>query len=88
MISATRNHLAARFRVPLGFACARRSRSGWRGRRAQSLLIGLVVALAGETLRIWAAGHIEKGREITRSGPYRYVRHPLYLGSSLMASAS
>ena len=45
----------------------------------------LVIATAGELLRIWAAGHIEKGREITRSGPYRYVRHPLYLGSSLMA---
>ena len=39
------------------------------------------IAAVGELLRIWAAGHIEKGREITRSGPYRFVRHPLYLGS-------
>ena len=33
---------------------------------------------------MWASGHIEKGREITRSGPYRLVRHPLYLGSALL----
>jgi hypothetical protein len=33
---------------------------------------GLFVALAGEaSLRIWAAGHLEKSREVTRSGPYR-----------------
>ena len=43
---------------------------------------GGAIATAGELLRIWAAGHIEKGREITRSGPYGFVRHPLYLGST------
>lgn len=47
-------------------------------------MIGLSVALVGELVRLWAAGHLEKGREITRSGPYRYVRHPLYLGSAVM----
>ncbi|MCR4376192.1 MAG: isoprenylcysteine carboxylmethyltransferase family protein, partial [Acidobacteria bacterium] len=35
--------------------------------------------------RVWAAGHIEKGREVTRSGPYRHTRHPLYVGSAIMA---
>ena len=30
--------------------------------------------LAGEALRLWAAGHLEKGKEVTRSGPYRWVR--------------
>lgn len=75
--------LLARIRVPLGFAAAavafflaRPSWTSWR--------IGLVVALAGELVRLWAAGHIEKGREITRSGPYQFVRHPLYLGSALL----
>ena len=48
--------------------------------------IGLGIAIAGETLRLWAAGHIDKGREITRSGPYRLVRHPLYLGSSVLGA--
>lgn len=47
--------------------------------------VGLVVACAGEALRIWAAGHLDKGREVTRSGPYRWTRHPLYAGSSLIA---
>jgi protein-S-isoprenylcysteine O-methyltransferase Ste14 len=50
-----------------------------------SLAIGAAIAIPGELLRLWAAGHIDKGREITRSGPYRYVRHPLYLGSTVMA---
>ena len=46
---------------------------------------GLVVALIGEAIRFWAAGHLEKGREVTRSGPYRFVRHPLYVGSTIIA---
>ena len=37
-------------------------------------------------MRIWAAGHLEKGREVTRSGPYRLTRHPLYAGSTIMAA--
>jgi protein-S-isoprenylcysteine O-methyltransferase Ste14 len=48
--------------------------------------IGLVVATVGEAIRIWAAGHLEKGREITQSGPYRWSRHPLYVGSSIIAA--
>lgn len=48
-------------------------------------LAGLIVAAAGETFRIWASGHLEKGREVTRSGPYRFVRHPLYVGSTIIA---
>jgi protein-S-isoprenylcysteine O-methyltransferase Ste14 len=46
---------------------------------------GLFVAVAGEAIRIWAAGHLEKSREVTRSGPYRWTRHPLYAGSALIA---
>jgi len=73
----------ARLRVPLGFLCAafalalvRPSQTSWWA--------GAAVTGLGEWLRIWAAGHIEKGREITRSGPYRVVRHPLYAGSTLI----
>jgi protein-S-isoprenylcysteine O-methyltransferase Ste14 len=73
----------ARFRVPLGFAFA--AVAFWFAQpTSTSLLFGLMAALGGEGLRIWAAGHLEKGREVTRSGPYRFVRHPLYLGSTLM----
>ena len=75
--------ILARLRVPLGFVFA--AVAFWFARPTPtSLMIGLAIAAAGEGLRIWAAGHIEKGREITRSGPYQFVRHPLYLGSSIM----
>lgn len=74
----------ARKRVPLGFVAAiaalvlaRPTWSSWR--------LGLLVALAGEAIRIWAAGHLEKSREVTSSGPYRWTGHPLYLGSSILA---
>ena len=45
---------------------------------------GSAVAACGEALRIWAAGHLNKSREVTRSGPYRYFAHPLYVGSSVL----
>ena len=51
-----------------------------------SLAIGAAVALIGQAIRMWAAGHLEKSREVTTSGPYRFTRHPLYLGSSIMAA--
>lgn len=74
----------ARLRVPLGFLFA--ALAFYLAQPSVlSVLQGLLVALVGEALRVWAAGHIEKGREVTRSGPYRFVRHPLYLGSSVMA---
>ena len=73
----------ARARVPLGFLAAAAALVLARPSTA-SWLLGLALAIPGESLRIWAAGHIEKGREITRSGPYRFVRHPLYLGSTLL----
>jgi len=46
---------------------------------------GLVAAVIGEGIRVWAAGHLEKSREVTTSGPYRWMRHPLYVGSSILA---
>ena len=50
----------------------------------RSLAIGAGIAAAGEIIRIWASGHLEKGREVTSSGPYSFTRHPLYLGSTVM----
>ena len=74
----------ARFRVLLGFICA--AAAFWLASPSvSSMVAGGAIAFVGEALRIWAAGHIEKGREITRSGPYRYFRHPLYLGSSILS---
>lgn len=72
-----------RLRVPLGFVCA--AVAFWLARPTpRSLVVGMSVAAMGELIRVWAAGHIDKGREVTRSGPYRYMRHPLYAGSTIM----
>jgi protein-S-isoprenylcysteine O-methyltransferase Ste14 len=49
-----------------------------------SLVWGTSVAAVGQAIRLWAAGHLEKSREVTRSGPYRWHRHPLYVGSTVM----
>jgi protein-S-isoprenylcysteine O-methyltransferase Ste14 len=51
----------------------------------RSLWIGAAIALIGALLRFWAAGHIVKGKVLTRSGPYAFSRNPLYLGSFFMA---
>ena len=75
--------LLARFRVFLGFVFA--AIVLWLATPTmQSLAIGGAIAIIGESIRLWAAGHLEKSREVTQSGPYRYTRHPLYLGSSLI----
>jgi protein-S-isoprenylcysteine O-methyltransferase Ste14 len=50
----------------------------------RSLVVGMSIAACGEVFRIWAAGHLHKAREVTASGPYRLVSHPLYVGSSVM----
>ena len=73
----------AKRRVPLGFLCG--IGVVWLARPTPgSLIAGGFVAICGEALRVWAAGHLEKGKEVTRSGPYRLTRHPLYLGSAIM----
>jgi protein-S-isoprenylcysteine O-methyltransferase Ste14 len=73
----------ARLRVPLGFLAG--VPVLWLAKPDWGVLaIGTLVAVAGESVRVWAAGHLEKSREVTRSGPYRWSRHPLYVGSALM----
>ena len=75
----------SRFRVALGFLCG--AAVFWfAAPTPASIVAGLPVAIAGELLRVWAAGHLNKSREVTRSGPYRYVAHPLYVGSSLIGA--
>jgi protein-S-isoprenylcysteine O-methyltransferase Ste14 len=73
----------ARLRVSLGFILG--AVALWLARPTpRSLAAGAVVAVLGEAFRVWAAGHLEKGREVTASGPYAFTRHPLYVGSSLI----
>lgn len=73
----------ARWRVPLGFLCGIVALM-LADPTPRTLLIGGIVAAIGEAIRIWAAGHLEKSREVTTSGPYRFTRHPLYVGSGVM----
>ena len=61
----------------------------------RSLAAGGSLALAGELLRLWATGHLHKNADLTVTGPYAYLRHPLYLGTlsigtglALMASTA
>lgn len=73
----------ARLRVPLGFVFGALV-LGLAQPTPRSLAVGAAIALVGELVRIWAAGHLEKGREVTASGPYRFTRHPLYVGSTII----
>jgi protein-S-isoprenylcysteine O-methyltransferase Ste14 len=73
----------ARYRVALGSVMA--VATLWLARPTpRSLVLGAGMAAIGSAIRIWAAGHVEKSREVTSSGPYRLTRHPLYLGSTVL----
>ena len=57
----------------------------WISRPTPALFaIGLVFVIAGEAIRLWAAGHLLKSKELAVSGPYRYTQNPLYLGRFLI----
>ncbi|MFQ5508908.1 MAG: methyltransferase family protein [Leptospirillia bacterium] len=49
--------------------------------------IAALLALTGAVIRFWSAGIISKSQELATSGPYAYVRNPLYSGSFLIAVA-
>ena len=76
--------MSSRLRVPAGYvlgvlvlALARPS--------TRSLLLATPLVVAGECLRLWASGHLEKTRTLATGGPYAHTRNPLYLGSALLA---
>lgn len=77
--------IARRIRVPLGFAFAAVYlwlASPTRG----AIAMGAVIAGVGLLVRALASGHVTKNEQLTMSGPYAYVRNPLYLGSILIAA--
>jgi protein-S-isoprenylcysteine O-methyltransferase Ste14 len=74
--------LMQKLRVPIGLVVA--AGFGWFAHpSALSLLAGLPLAAAGLALRAWAAGHLRKNQNLTTSGPYAWVRNPLYMGTLL-----
>jgi hypothetical protein len=75
--------ILARRRVALGFVCG--ALVLWLAEPTRdTIAAGVAIALVGEGVRVWAAGHLNKSREVTSSGPYRWVAHPLYVGSAIM----
>jgi protein-S-isoprenylcysteine O-methyltransferase Ste14 len=77
--------LVARLRVTSGFILV--AAFAWFSRPdVKSLALGLPVSVLGLLLRGWATGHVQKNIKLAESGPYAYVRNPLYLGTLLVAA--
>lgn len=75
----------AKLRVPCGFVLV--AAFLWLSAPTlASLAAGLPVSLLGLALRGWAAGHLQKDSTLTDSGPYAWVRNPLYLGTLTAAA--
>lgn len=76
--------MPSRFRVAAGYAVG--ALTLWLARpTALSLACGVPLVVIGESVRLWASGHIEKTRALATGGPYAHTRNPLYVGSLVMA---
>ena len=51
-----------------------------------SLALGVPISCIGLILRAWATGHLAKDQQLATSGPYAYVRNPLYAGTLIAAA--
>jgi protein-S-isoprenylcysteine O-methyltransferase Ste14 len=50
------------------------------------IVIGLILVIMGEFIRVWAAGHLQKNEILTVTGPYAYVKNPLYIGTIVITT--
>ena len=73
-----------RLRVPCGFLLLITFALLSNPSRA-SVLIGIPISILGLILRGWASGHLAKDRQLATSGPYSYIRNPLYAGTLIVA---
>ena len=74
----------ARLRVPSGFLLLA-AFLWFAAPSPESITTGVPVAVLGLCLRGWAAGHLEKNERVVSSGPYRFLRNPLYAGTLIAA---
>ena len=51
----------------------------------ESISAGLFYIISGMLIRLWSNGYAIKNDKLTTSGPYAFVRNPLYLGTFLIA---
>jgi len=85
MFPKTYADFAQRLRVPAGFLLL--ATFAWLSQPTTfSMKVGLPISLLGLLLRGWAAGHLAKNEELATSGPFAYLRNPLYLGTLLTAA--
>jgi protein-S-isoprenylcysteine O-methyltransferase Ste14 len=61
-----------------------------RPRLFHGVWLGVVLTASGLTISVWSLSHLRRSfsimaeaRRLVTSGPYRWVRHPLYLGEAL-----
>jgi protein-S-isoprenylcysteine O-methyltransferase Ste14 len=74
-----------RLRVPCGFLLL--AMFAWLSRPTRgSMAVGLPVSALGLLLRGWATGHLAKDQQLATSGPYAYIRNPLYAGTLIVAA--
>lgn len=48
------------------------------------LIPGGILIAFGVLIRIWGTGYLRKNKVLASSGPYAYVRHPLYVATLLI----
>ncbi len=51
--------------------------------RPVTFLLGAAIVLIGQAFQFWSYACLVKNTQLTKNGPYQYVRNPFYLGTFL-----
>ncbi len=89
--------LGAAFWIPAIFIPGLDHRFGWTSVPVVVVVLGDLLLLSGYYVAILSMKEnrfasrtirVEEGQEVVTTGPYQWVRHPMYLGSSIMTLAA